>query len=239
MEVHAHSHTPRKKWTHHFWEFLMLFLAVTAGFFADNLREQGVDHHREKKYITTLAEDLKKDIREIDRIRPLRIAREDSIDALISLLAKNDKDLYVNDIYRLVNATEGYESFLRNDRTIQQLKSAAGMRLIKEEVAAGIMKYDNYIISEVDWNNHTEAERIGYYKQQRFELLNVQNLRMAAGADYIKPLLLPATDIVINKVAGALYQVKRISETCRESADTARQKATDLLSIIDEKYHIH
>ena len=28
MEVHAHSHTPGKKWTHYFWEFLMLFLAV-------------------------------------------------------------------------------------------------------------------------------------------------------------------------------------------------------------------
>ena len=28
MEVHAHTHTPRKKWTHYFWEFLMLFLAV-------------------------------------------------------------------------------------------------------------------------------------------------------------------------------------------------------------------
>ena len=34
MEVHAHSHTPRKKWTHYFWEFLMLFLAVTLGFTA-------------------------------------------------------------------------------------------------------------------------------------------------------------------------------------------------------------
>ena len=22
MEVHAHTHTPRKKWTHYFWEFL-------------------------------------------------------------------------------------------------------------------------------------------------------------------------------------------------------------------------
>jgi hypothetical protein len=28
MEVHAHTHTERKKWTHYFWEFLMLFLAV-------------------------------------------------------------------------------------------------------------------------------------------------------------------------------------------------------------------
>ncbi len=28
MEVHHHSHTARKKWTHYFWEFLMLFLAM-------------------------------------------------------------------------------------------------------------------------------------------------------------------------------------------------------------------
>ena len=32
MEVHAHTHTARKKWTHYFWEFLMLFLAVFCGF---------------------------------------------------------------------------------------------------------------------------------------------------------------------------------------------------------------
>ena len=32
MEVHSHTHTPRKKWTHYFFEFLMLFLAVTLGF---------------------------------------------------------------------------------------------------------------------------------------------------------------------------------------------------------------
>jgi hypothetical protein len=28
MEVHAHTHTPRKKWTHYFWEVLILFLAM-------------------------------------------------------------------------------------------------------------------------------------------------------------------------------------------------------------------
>ena len=35
MEVHAHTHTARKKWTHCFWEFIMLFLAVFCGFLAE------------------------------------------------------------------------------------------------------------------------------------------------------------------------------------------------------------
>ena len=54
MEVHTHTHTPRKKWTHYFWEFFMLFLAVTLGFFVENQREHLVEHRREKQYIRSM-----------------------------------------------------------------------------------------------------------------------------------------------------------------------------------------
>ncbi len=59
MEVHHHSHTPdshreRKKWTHYFWEFLMLFLAVFCGFLAENQREHMVEHKREKQYMQSM-----------------------------------------------------------------------------------------------------------------------------------------------------------------------------------------
>src|SRR2546430_3170722 len=41
MEVHKHPHhvTDKKKWGEYFLEFLMIFLAVTLGFFAENIRE--------------------------------------------------------------------------------------------------------------------------------------------------------------------------------------------------------
>src|SRR5688572_29703747 len=61
MEVHHHAHTPRKKWTHYFWEFLMLFLAVFAGFLAENQREHIVEHQREKKFARRLLSDLRQD----------------------------------------------------------------------------------------------------------------------------------------------------------------------------------
>ena len=51
MEVHAHSHTPRKKWTHYFWEFLMLFLAVFCGFLAEYQLEHVIEQKREKQFI--------------------------------------------------------------------------------------------------------------------------------------------------------------------------------------------
>ena len=58
MEVHAHTHTPRKKWTHYFWEFLMLFFALTLGFFVENQRE----HYIEKQRAKALAKNLYKEI---------------------------------------------------------------------------------------------------------------------------------------------------------------------------------
>jgi hypothetical protein len=68
MEVHAHSHTARKKWHHYLWEFLMLFLAVTLGFFVENQREHLVEHQREKQFVQSLFNDIKADTTNLDRI---------------------------------------------------------------------------------------------------------------------------------------------------------------------------
>ncbi|MBK6382415.1 MAG: hypothetical protein IPF69_02905 [Chitinophagaceae bacterium] len=51
MEVHNHAHTSRKKWTHYFWEFLMLFLAVFCGFLAEYQLEHKIEKDREKVFI--------------------------------------------------------------------------------------------------------------------------------------------------------------------------------------------
>src|SRR6186713_2273400 len=61
MEVHAHTHTARKKWTHYFWEFLMLFLAVFCGFLAEYQLEHKIEKDREKQLMKSLLEDLQKD----------------------------------------------------------------------------------------------------------------------------------------------------------------------------------
>src|SRR5919107_4365308 len=63
MEVHAHDlhKVPGQGWKHYIFEFLMLFLAVFAGFLAENQREHIVEHHREKKFARRLLSDLRQD----------------------------------------------------------------------------------------------------------------------------------------------------------------------------------
>jgi hypothetical protein len=67
MDIHHHPHTERKKWTHYFWEFFMLFLAVTLGFFVENQREHFIEHQREKQYMVSLVEDLETDTAELKK----------------------------------------------------------------------------------------------------------------------------------------------------------------------------
>ena len=47
MEVHhPHHPTHKKKWSEYIIEFVMLFTAVTLGFFAENVREHQVEKHK-------------------------------------------------------------------------------------------------------------------------------------------------------------------------------------------------
>ena len=86
MEVHAHSHTPRKKWTHYFWEFLMLFLAVSLGFYAENLREGMIHKEQVKTNMHSLLSDLQSDVRVFDSVSDRIQYSYTMADSLIELL---------------------------------------------------------------------------------------------------------------------------------------------------------
>ena len=61
MEVHHHPHVEKKNFKEYFLEFLMIFLAVMMGFFAENLRESFGDNHKKYQYAKTLIADIKLD----------------------------------------------------------------------------------------------------------------------------------------------------------------------------------
>lgn len=49
-----HTPTPPKKWTHYFWEFLMLFLAVFCGFLAEYQLEHKIEETGRKGLLKPL-----------------------------------------------------------------------------------------------------------------------------------------------------------------------------------------
>jgi hypothetical protein len=61
MEVHHHPHVEKKGFKEYFLEFLMIFLAVTLGFFAESFREHLVNKEKVNHYIQSLISDLRAD----------------------------------------------------------------------------------------------------------------------------------------------------------------------------------
>src|SRR4029078_1188981 len=93
MEVHAHTHTERKKFSHYLWEFLMLFLAVFCGFIAENIREHLVENKRAAQYAKVLIQDLVKDTIELNgdiHDQQIALASTDSIGHIIEKYNSND-----------------------------------------------------------------------------------------------------------------------------------------------------
>ena len=67
MDVHHPHHPTHKKLPKEYLlEFLMLFLAVSMGFAAENIREEIVERRREVGYLQGVHHDLQNDVRDID-----------------------------------------------------------------------------------------------------------------------------------------------------------------------------
>ncbi len=144
MEVHAHTHTSRKKWTHYLWEFLMLFLAVFCGFLAENFREHQVEHKREKQYMQSLLSDLSSDTANINHGIPPRLQRIAAIDTVFMFFNENhDAKTISGKLFRTIRRTNYDIRIARNTVTIDQLKNAGNMRLVRnKEVGDSISAYD-------------------------------------------------------------------------------------------------
>src|SRR5436190_23831233 len=61
MEVHHHPHVEKKNFKEYLLEGLMIFLAVTLGFFAESFRENIIEKTREKEYMKEIVANLKYD----------------------------------------------------------------------------------------------------------------------------------------------------------------------------------
>src|SRR5688572_7088663 len=145
MEVHHHAQSSRKKWTHYLWEFLMLFLAVTLGFFVENQREHFIEHKREKQFIRSLANDVRADINHVETILKNREIKQLNIDSLITLINLPDREKYGDGIYiNAIHVSRGLGiRFTPHDGTMLQLKNSGGMRLIRKRyVVDSIASYD-------------------------------------------------------------------------------------------------
>jgi hypothetical protein len=171
MEVHHHTHHP-KKWKEYISEFLMLFLAVFAGFLAESYLDYRTERHKEHDYLASLVTDLKMDSTDMTYKMKNMEALLDTSNSLVKMLSKNN--FSSDGIYRLYNNSvylESKDCFLQfANGTIDQLRNAGGFRLIRNKEINDKIK--DYIVDQGRLNTQTELYRTEWNnsKHQRLNL---------------------------------------------------------------------
>jgi hypothetical protein len=146
MEVHHHPdlHHKKKKFTEYFLEFLMIFLAVTLGFFAESLRENISDSNKEHEYMQSLLNDLRTDSLKMEYVIGDNHRKSNKLDSLMRLSVQDLSDGHNRLLlYKYAGYSGFYSIFKSNDATMLQLKNSGGLRVIKKDhVADSIARYD-------------------------------------------------------------------------------------------------
>jgi len=244
MEVHAHTHTARKKWTHYFWEFLMLFLAVFCGFLAENFREHQVEHQREKQFMATLSEDLKDDIALADEQITTHKQKILQNDSLIELLNINNPELVNrNDLYYFARIGNRTVFFYNNDRTIEQLKSSGGLRLIrKKNVSYEIMRYYRKIEELKMVENYDAEEQAGYKELavKIFDPIVFKNMSRTLIIQRLNnnPKLLTTDHSQLTEFSGKVQYLNGSRIRQLNMKEDIRKSALSLIELLREEYHL-
>lgn len=247
MEVHQHTHTPRKKWTHYLWEFLMLFFAVFCGFLAENQREHFVEQKREREYIRSMIDDLRTDTVFFANEIPRRKQVRQMTDSLISLLyQKNRNEWEQQRMYFLARyCIANIELPQIHDRTYDQMKSSGNLRLIqKKNVADSISNY-YFNAKEIQVNINQTQMRIlnaidieakvfdGMIFQQILDKHNFTFKQTTGNAP-----LLTGDNTIINELIVKLHYLISISGFTELYFKGMNTQAIHLISFLQKEYHL-
>jgi hypothetical protein len=129
MEVHHHPEVEKKSFKAYILEGLMIFLAVTMGFFAESLREHINEHERAKEYAITLFADLKQDTAELHGYIAYNKKANANVDSLMQLLSDADpKQVPAGKLYWFGLWGGAYRVFIPNNATLQEMKNSGSLR---------------------------------------------------------------------------------------------------------------
>ena len=247
MEVHHHAHTPRKKWTHYFWEFLMLFLAVTLGFFVENQREHYIEHQRENQFINSLFNDIRSDTANMAKIIVARSAKERMLDSLSFMMNSSRPLDFVKQIYPYAvyaGRTLPYR-FVPNDGTMQQLKNSGALRLIRNRpVVDSISKYDISVRNMLG-QYAVEENQIEHYRTAAAKMFDA--LVFSQMMDENAAVVRPAPDNTsfqsyssreLAEWTYRVYGLNGINKANRRDLRLLLKQATALLEILRKEYHL-
>ena len=243
MEVHHHPHVEKKGFKEYFLEFLMIFLAVTLGFFAENLREHNVEKNKEKVYMENVLDDLKADTAIYNSYAKNNKILFESIDTLINLIKSTEIKQHVGKLaFAARMILPKYKALYTTDRTYEQMKSSGDLRLIRNKQVANSISLYYYSVIELKKYNDAAFAWGSDFGKEMGKIFDAELLLKIIKENKEPPAkptdLLTEDRITLNELATSaqyLYGAFLLAEKISNERDIAAQK---LISLIKKEYHL-
>ena len=143
MEVHHHPEVEKKGFKEYVLEGLMIFLAVTMGFFAESYREHINERSKERDYVINIKKDMVADTVNLNIWIPSLYNKILNFDILITCIESPAPVKNGNEMYYLARISTRNGMFEPNDNTILEMKSSGNLRLIQNrELVNGLMDFE-------------------------------------------------------------------------------------------------
>ncbi len=247
MEVHHHPKVANKNFKEYFLEFVMIFLAVTLGFIAENIREGFAEHRQEKEYIISFYEDLKTDTVRLNALINFETNKIAELNTLQSCYDSILSNQLPASLLNIIKNSLSNNPFQMNERTLQQLSNAGGFRLLNKEDADSIISYQQS-------GKRVQEYQSTLYQQSQDNLRNALNDAVdftsysglysnvannpMPDADGIKSFLFISHDkAVLNKYFNTLFQYLRVIVQHRNGLKRLNVQAVNQLEYFKNKYH--
>ena len=137
MEVHHHPHLEKKGFKEYFFEGLMIFLAVTMGFIAENIREHIIENSRAKELAESLYQEVYNDSIQLQKVITNRERKENELGYLINYLRDSSLTTVSPRFYRSFTWSfliVSPISFDPADGMLTQLRNSGSLRYFKSNL---------------------------------------------------------------------------------------------------------
>lgn len=235
----------KRNWKSYFKEFFMLFLAVFCGFLAENYRESLSAQKIEKEYILSLVEDLKTDTTNLSLYISFRKEKSVLMDSLAEMMLSEERSLVGNQIYFLARQVFNEQAFIYSDGTIQQLKNAGNLRLLRNRnVVNELLKYEKKVKVLENWDENDNRTK-STFREMGGKVFNSTELNktMDAKMKFVMPTTNPqliTDDLrIINEIAFQIHFLSKMTKGNSLRAESLRSDAIGLLELIQKEYKLN
>jgi hypothetical protein len=159
MEVHHHPHPAKKRFKEYLFEGIMIFLAVSLGFIAENIREKIVENERAEVLAESLYQEAYADSVQLQKVIANRIIKEKELGRFIDFIRDSSLSGVNAGFYRSFTWSFMIVSpiaFDPSDGMLVQLRNSGSLRYFKSSLLQREFGELSVIINKV--RNRAETE---------------------------------------------------------------------------------